>query len=709
MHDPGLQSLLRGARVAVVMPGLFALFLYGFDNSEAALFVGFGAFAFLGFADFGGPPTHRTAAYLGLTAVGAALVAFGTVISNEVVIVALVGVAVVFCVRFVGSFGGYFGASVSPLILAFVLAASVPAPSSAVGDRVLGWVVAGLVSTVAALVLWPRRERLQLRDAARVAAGALADHVEQLASEAGPTPDIAAATDWAMNALVARSCVPQRPAGPSAHDAALAFLVDQLERIAVLVRTSRRERVPVDAVSLAALAAGTLRDVGRTLESGTAPPDLDDRVAACLDAKVSVVDRAVAALERGDGPDAVLGRIDDTVTERIVLLLVASALANAAIVVSGRGPSADAVSVPLEVPLTADVRGTLARFKRLVVANAVPTSAFAQDAVRSGVAIGAALLVAGVLRLDHGFWVMLGTLSVLRSNAFETGRSAVFAAVGTAIGFGVSAVLLALIGFDDVGLWIIVGVGFFLSAYTPQVVGFVAGQASFTIAVVAMFNLIVPEGWHTGLVRLENILIGASVSAIVALVFWPRRASVGLRANLAALYRDLATELPQRIDGIDAPDVVAAAELRAHAGYVMYLSETARKPEGRESWATLLANAAQVRFAVDILQNHHGYAGLRACGPTRTVFTAAVHDIAGVLSATAAGLEHGGDGHAVDVSSLATTTREPIVECLTHHAHADADDILESGVDAALVRDLLIDVASLADDALATVTRLPDR
>jgi uncharacterized membrane protein YccC len=690
------------------MPPLFALFLYTFDNSEAALFASFGSFAFLGFADFGGPPRHRTNAYLALTFSGAVLVAVGTVISNEALVVAVVGIVVAGGVRFLGSFGGYFQASVSPLILAYVLAASVPAPGATVPDRVLGWVVAGLVCTVAALVLWPRRERLELRAAACRAAGALADHVQQMGTPNGPTDETRAATDTAMGDLLTRSCVPQRPAGPSAHDASLSFLVDQLQRIAVLVRTHHRERVPADADPLARLAADTLRTVERTLETATPPDDIDARVDACLNAKLGVVDRAVDAIGAGEEPRKVLDGIDDLVPERVVLLIAGSALANASIVVSGRAPAVHNVSIPLEVPLTANVRGTLGRLRHLIAANAVPTSAYAQDAVRAGVAIGAALFLAGELRLDHGFWVVLGTLSVLRSNAFETGRSAVFASLGTAIGFAVSAALLALVGFDDVGLWIIVIAGFFLSAYTPQVVGFVAGQISFTIAVVAMFNLLVPEGWHTGLVRLENILIGASVSAVVALVFWPRRASVGLRANLAALYRDLATELPERIGRVDTPDEVSRAELRAHAGYVQYLSETARNPQGREAWATLLADAAQLRFALDLLPRHRGYAGLRTCGPTRTAFAVSVQGVAGALAATADGLARHPGGSAADVTSIAAATLAPIVECLEHHAHDDSEGVLAAAVDAALVRDLLVDAAVLADDALGTVPKLPE-
>jgi hypothetical protein len=47
--------------------------------------------------------------------------------------------------------------------------------------------------------------------------------------------------------------------------------------------------------------------------------------------------------------------------------------------------------------------------------------------------------VARAFDLSHGFWVVLGTLSVLRSNALGTGRSIVSALAGTAVGIVVGA------------------------------------------------------------------------------------------------------------------------------------------------------------------------------------------------------------------------------------------------------------------------------
>ena len=45
-----------------------------------------------------------------------------------------------------------------------------------------------------------------------------------------------------------------------------------------------------------------------------------------------------------------------------------------------------------------------------------------------------AVFVAQRLGVQHGFWVVLGTLSVLRSNALGTGWSIVQALAGTAVG-----------------------------------------------------------------------------------------------------------------------------------------------------------------------------------------------------------------------------------------------------------------------------------
>ena len=206
------------------------------------------------------------------------------------------------------------------------------------------------------------------------------------------------------------------------------------------------------------------------------------------------------------------------------------------------------------------------------------------------------------------------------------------------------------------------------------------------------------------------ISVLAAVTAL-ALLFWPRRASVGLRTNLAALYRDLGRAFGA---GIGPPETLAPvhnAELRAHASYVQYLSETAREPDGRRRWATLLAEAAQVRFAIETLQRHRSLDRFDQCGPTRTALRAGVEEVSGALTATATRLESP-KAPAVagaDVPAISRATRDPICTCLAHHAHeGGADGPLAAGLDAAFVRDLLLEVAVIADHALETAPTVPN-
>ena len=100
-----------------------------------------------------------------------------------------------------------------------------------------------------------------------------------------------------------------------------------------------------------------------------------------------------------------------------------------------------------------------------------------------------------------------------------------------------------------------------------------------------------------------------------------------------------------------------------------------------------------------------------ACGPTRTAFHDVVDEVAAVLDATATGLvatDHV-RGATVDVRSVAAVTRDPVCACLARHAHeAGPDGPLAAGLDAALVRDLLMDVTAVADHALAAAPTAHD-
>ncbi|TMK75980.1 MAG: FUSC family protein, partial [Actinobacteria bacterium] len=134
--DPGLFSLKRAARAAIVMPAV----------------VPFADHDILVLADFGGPWRKRLVAYLGLTVAGAALITLGTLCSRTpwlaVVAMAVVG----FLILLSGVISGYFAAARIAALLTFILPVSIPVPPSAIPARLEGWALAASVGIGAVML-----------------------------------------------------------------------------------------------------------------------------------------------------------------------------------------------------------------------------------------------------------------------------------------------------------------------------------------------------------------------------------------------------------------------------------------------------------------------------------------------------------------------------------------------------------------------------
>jgi len=184
-----------------------------------------------------------------------------------------------------------------------------------------------------------------------------------------------------------------------------------------------------------------------------------------------------------------------------------------------------------------------------------------RNALRAAVALSAALVVAKVAQAEHGFWVVLGTLTVLKSSAMRTGITALEALAGNLIGFALAVAVLAVAGDHTAALWVILPVTVFLAAYAPAAVHFVVGQASFALMVVILFNLIQPDGWRTGLVRVESVALGAAVSIVIGVVLWPRGNRQALRDATVARYRSIGRYLAACFDSLLPPHRSDSAEV----------------------------------------------------------------------------------------------------------------------------------------------------
>ena len=138
------------------------------------------------------------------------------------------------------------------------------------------------------------------------------------------------------------------------------------------------------------------------------------------------------------------------------------------------------------------------------------------NAARSGLAPGLAILLTRLLKVEHAFWVVVGVLPVLSASGGLAARTFWQEQAGTLIGFSVSAVVVAILGPHQARYWLILPFVVFGSTYAASAVGLIAGQASFTLFVVVLFCILLPQQTQAGILRLEDIAIGGAVSLVVS-------------------------------------------------------------------------------------------------------------------------------------------------------------------------------------------------
>ena len=236
-------------------------------------------------------------------------------------------------------------------------------------------------------------------------------------------------------------------------------------------------------------------------------------------------------------------------------------------------------------------------------------SVWVRAGLRAALGLGLAILIAELAELQHAFWVVLATLTVLKSNAVSTGYAAWQALAGTLAGFGLASAVVIGVGDAQPALWALLPVCVFLAVYTPTVVHVVVGQAMFTVTIIVLFNLIEPEGWRTGLIRVEDILIGAGTAILVGALLWPRGARAQLRASLASLYETgsayvraaLAATFDHGSQPAEAAGDARAAGLRAGEALSTYLNEHGPKRLPIEVWTKLLVTGEQLHLVGDAI------------------------------------------------------------------------------------------------------------
>src|ERR1700722_6705485 len=293
-----------------------------------------------------------------------------------------------------------------------------------------------------------------------------------------------------------------RPSGPTRKDRAFVELVTQLEQLVHVAEQPFREHQPSlrpcirEGDELATAVVETLRQDASVLTGGL-PPAIR-KLEAARRAHRAALDRwAAEELRDGRAADSVLEGLDVDHTLRVIAYLTI-ALSTNAVIAAGSEPD-DALSLPGGIPRGGVARGVGTRALRTIRTHLEPSSTVLHGSARVAVGLALSVLLARTLGLNHAFWVVLGTLSVLRSNALGTGRTTAQAMAGSIIGFAVGGVVAGVAGKDLPVMLIAMPIATFLASYAASAIGFVAGQAGFTVMVIIIFNLISPAGWQVGL------------------------------------------------------------------------------------------------------------------------------------------------------------------------------------------------------------------
>ncbi len=622
-HDPEFDALHKAVKVAVAVTAGVAIGTAS-GNGQITLFAGFGGVAFLLFADFPGNRSARAGAYIGLYVVGAVLICLGTLASNIAWLAVLGMAAFGFLILFAGLLSAAIAAASRAALLSFILPVTVPGTATDMVFRIVGWTVAALIAVPLAVLIWPPRDHHKLRRRGADACSALAAQLTARAT--GDTARAPDADDAAHAGIIAlrkqfRSTT-FRPVGLTSGSRVLMQLTDRLDwlySVARRIPMASNVRWPAHTVELVTSCADVLRAASEVLTSGTRPT-YASRQALSLALRDLERHRArvcvfLEVVREGDvdGPRA-LSDDDPSLRPAIAHELAYTALlAGSTVAVSAAADARPLFDRLFGRRLPGTLDGPVAAAHRIAAGHVTRRSVWFQNSLRGAVGLAFAVYLAEITQIAHGFWVVLGAMSVLRTTALTTGSTALRAFLGTLVGFFVGAAIMLGVGTTPWHLWVLLPLSVMIAAYLPEAVSFVAGQAAFTVMVVVLFNIIQPVGWSVGLVRIEDIALGCLAGIVSGFLLWPRGATAQIRAAMSDHYRHSADALEAAVQRLtDAGPVPAevlqqainearSAGLRLDDAFRQYLFERGSKTVPLSELTTLTNGAIRVRLAAEAI------------------------------------------------------------------------------------------------------------
>lgn len=593
--DPGHTALRRGIRGALVLEIAVAVTLIAMDSPQAALFAAFGTIGLLLTADFAGTWQRRLAAYLAMGVAGAVVIIIGWLAAQNPVAQVLVTAVVAFLLAFAPVMRGMLAAAAPGLLVVFVVAVTFGGTTADLPMYLAGWGFAVVLSTAAGVLLLPRDRRLVIRAKLCDSLRAAADLVHSIWVE--PDAEVRqrnqARLDQAVDELNATYVgQPFRPAGMTARDRALSLLVDEVNSARILLGVDPEALAadPGEEIGTPALAQSmgeALVGIADAFMSEGEPPTAQPLDAARLVHHQRTEDWVLQRSRAGDDTTILAKGIRDGHLVRIAALV-----SEQLVELARQSLGAEVEPLPDLPALPERSWGTIVR------AHASFGSPWFRAALRSGVGLGIAIFLVQQFGVSHGFWVLLGVLSVLRTDAASTRKFAWQAVVGTVLGVVLAVLVLAITDPHEILLWILMPLVVVLCAWGPVALGYISGQAAFSAFVMIVLGIIDwPPDLTLGLLRIENVAIGAVVAVVVGVVLWPGGAPKLLHKAVAVALREASAYLTLTIDSLShfvapatlqAKEIVAIdASLRASETHDIAVMQSGTAVTDSRQWARL--------------------------------------------------------------------------------------------------------------------------
>ncbi|WP_262281972.1 FUSC family protein [Micromonospora sp. MA102] len=600
-RDPGYRLIRRAARLTVVASLTFYGCRYGLGSVTLATYALFATVATGSFAQLPGPAAVRARTLLAAVPVAWALVAVGTVLAVSTAAASAGMLVIGFAVAFAGVGGPRLVGLANAFQLFYILACFPPYQPDTLPARLAGVTLGVALVALAEVTLWPDPAPVSFPQRLAAAAAGLADHLDALA-------DVLLARPGAAGAAARR------------HTRA-AQLLDQvrLPRLPVTARPTsagRRDRAWRDA----AAAAQEVLAVAESLASrpdvpGSGDPDLAGALRRCAATLRRSADRTVrrSGTPAAGGPELepatpspswraagpVRLRVDAAV--RTLADQVGTYATAIGIATGPRGRTERTTEAGADRFWYAG-RSTWSLYRRQFRAHLTPRSVYLEGAVRLAVALAAARVIAGVVNLQHGFWVLLATLSLMRASASDTRTTLRPALVGTLAG-GAAGGLLLLVSPERQAYAALLPLALVLAFGVGPLLGLGWAQALLTLLLIVVFAQLNPASWQLAGARVVDVAIGAVVGVLAGLLLWPRGSGAELRRNAGA-YLAASGRAAERIveafaSGADARPAVAAArraEALATTSLVQYHGERHDPRLSHVDWDAVLAAAHRAGY-----------------------------------------------------------------------------------------------------------------